>query len=167
MSGLCVIKDCPDSPRPALSPSSFAQSQMRHRSRQIDPDRAFDRKWLQNNAAARAPDQNIGAEAGSECNVSARSDVASAHGAGADLRILGKNGPGQNAASGNAEVKANPPDPSRVEIAHGRSPRIEYATQRLGRSDKEPNSRSGGAQEPSDPEYLTLRRRCGGAGKHG
>ena len=44
-----------------LPPSSRTQGQVGHPSRQVDPDRSLDRQRLQDDAAARAANQDVGA----------------------------------------------------------------------------------------------------------
>src|SRR5262245_48171502 len=85
--------------------------------REVDPDRPLDRHRLEHDASARAPDQDVGAETGTQRKTTARADIAAAQSAGADPRVLGEYGPGQGSGSGHADIKTDAPDPSFVNVS--------------------------------------------------
>ena len=77
-----------------LPPSSRAERQVGHPRRQIDADCSLDRQRLQDDAAARTANQDVGTEAGAQGDIAARPHIVAPQGARTDPRIPGEDGPG-------------------------------------------------------------------------
>lgn len=76
-------------PRERLLSASRSQCQPGYSDREIDSDTEFDGEWLQDDRPPRPADENVGAKARPERNMTACADIGTPHGRATDPRILG------------------------------------------------------------------------------